>query len=441
MHAPTDSPPGDPALASDSIPGIVVDEPAGLLGVLVRIPTFSAFRYPQYRLLWYGQVGNALSYWMDQVTRGWLMYELTGSAVQLGAVTFIRVVPLLLLSPIAGTMADRRGRKAQLILAQAVNAALYAALATLIILHLVHPWHVYAVAIGSAMVQVFQGPARQAMQTEVVLPRDMTNAIGVSSIAFNASRSIGPAIAGIVIAAIGTGGAYAAQAALFLVSTVWTIQLQADAPRASSPNRHGPAPSFLQSTIEGWRFVRQSETVRTGMLVMMLTSFFAASFTTLLPIFAKDILQHGATGQGFLLTAMGIGALLSSVLIASLGDRLPKGMLIVGGSFTYGALLVAFAASRWFAVSVVLMIVIGLVNVWCNALVQTVVQANAPSAIRGRVMGVFQQRELFLTAGSMLIGALGAAWGAPAAVGAMGAACALSALAIYGAIPHVRTIR
>lgn len=441
MHSPSSSHPGDPALKDGRVSHVVTDEPGGLLGLLVRIPTFSAFRYPQYRLLWYGQVGNALSFWMDQVTRGWLMYELTGSAVQLGAVTFIRVIPLMLLSPIAGTMADRQGRKALLVLAQGVNVALYGVLAVLIVLHLVHPWHVYAIAVGSAIVQVFQGPARQAMQTEVVDPRDMTNAIGVSSIAFNASRSIGPAIAGIIIAAVGTGGAYGVQAMLFLLSTIWTIQLQPDAPRAVSPDQRGPAPSFLTSTIEGWRFVRQSETVRTGMLVMMVTSFFAASFTTLLPIFAKDILEHGATGQGFLLTAMGIGALLSSVLIASLGDRLPKGLLIVGGSFAYGALLVMFAASHWFAVSVVLMVVIGLVNVWCNALVQTVVQANAPSAIRGRVMGVFQQRELFLTAGSMLIGALGAAWGAPAAVGAMGAACALSALLIYVAIPHVRTIR
>ncbi len=441
MHSTPGSPPSDTAPTGEPAPRAITDHPGGLLAYLVRIPTFSAFRYPQYRLLWYGQVGNALAFWMDQVTRGWLMYELTGSAVQLGAVTFIRAAPLLLLSPIAGTMADRRGRKSQLILAQGVNAALYGILAVLIVTHLVHPWHVYAMAVSSAIVQVFQGPARQAMQTEVVEPRDITNAIGVSSIAFNASRSIGPAIAGIVIAVWGTGGAYFVQAAMFLVSTIWTVQLQGDPPRALNPVKRGPGPSFLSSTVEGWRFVLKSETVRTGMLVMMMTSFFAASFSTLLPIFAKDILQHGATGQGFLLTAMGIGALMSSVLIASLGDKLPKGLLIVGGSFAYGALLVFFAASQWFAVSAALMVVIGLVNVWCNALVQTVVQANAPSAIRGRVMGVFQQRELFLTAGSMAIGALAAIWGAPAAVAAMGAACALASVLIYVAIPHIRTIR
>jgi MFS family permease len=378
---------------------------------------------------------------MDQVARGWLMYELTNSAVQLGAVTAIRAIPLLIFSPVAGTLADRHGRKTQLVVAETVNAVLYAMLAILVITRLVEPWHLYAVAVGSAVVQVFHGPARQAMITESVDPREMTNAIGLSSIAFNGSRTIGPTIAGVLIALAGTGACYVVQAGLFALTTIWTIQLRGDYIRLPSGARRGPAPSFRTSMVEGWRFVRQNETVRSGMLILMLASFFAVPFSTLLPIFAKDILHAGATGQGLLLTGMGIGALLSSILIASLGNRLPKGRFMVGGAFTYGALLIVFAASHWLVVSVVLMVVIGLVNVWCNALVQTVVQANAPSEIRGRVMGVYQQRDLAVTAGSMLIGALAAASSAPAAVAAMGAACAVGAATIALAIPHVRTIR
>jgi MFS family permease len=417
------------------------DEPRGLLRALLRVPTFQGFRYPEYRLLWYGQVGNGLGHWMDQVARGWLMYELTNSAVQLGAVTAVRAIPLLLFSPVAGTLADRHGRKTQLVVAEAVNAVLYAVLAILVLTRLVEPWHLYAVAVGSAVVQVFHGPARQAMITESVEPHDMTNAIGLSSIAFNGSRTLGPTIAGVLIALAGTGAAYVVQAGLFAATTIWTIQLRGDVDRRHSESRHGPRPSFLTSMVEGWRFVRHNETVRSGMLVLMLASFLAVPFSTLLPIFAKDVMRAGASGQGLLLTGMGVGALLSSILIASLGNRLPKGRFMVGGAFTYGTLLVVFAASHWLLVSMALMVVIGLVNVWCNALVQTVVQANAPSEIRGRVMGVYQQRDLAVTAGSMLIGGLASAYGAPGAVMAMGTACALGAATIYLAIPHVRTIR
>ncbi len=420
----------------------IADEPTGLVRALVRLPTFQALRYRQFRLLWYGQLGNGLAQWMDQVTRGWLLYELTSSAVQLGAVTAIRVLPLLVCSPIAGTLADRYGRKRQLIAAQASNAVMNAIMAALILTGQVQPWHVYAIAIGGAIVQVFQLPARQVMTSDAVPPHHLTNAIGLNSVAFNGSRTVGPAVAGLLIAVVGTGGSYVIQAGLLAVSTLWTVQLHREHnPALSSTGHQQRQGTFLASTIEGWRFVLQTEPVRTGMAIMMVVAFFTWPFTVLLPIFAKEILQAGSSGQGFLLAGMGVGALVSAVLVASLGDRLPKGPLMLGGAFAYGALLVGFAASSWLVVSIVLMIGVGIANVCCTALVQTVVQAESPPAMRGRVMGVYQQRDLFNTVGSMLIGALAAMWGAPWALGLMAAACALVAVGMYVAIPSVRILR
>jgi MFS family permease len=430
----------------------IADEPTGLLRALVRLPTFQALRYRQFRLLWYGQMGNGLAQWMDQVTRGWLLYELTNSAVQLGAVTAIRVIPLLIFSPIAGTLADRYGRKQQLILAQGINAVFNAIMAALILSGQVLPWHVYAVAIGGAIVQVFQLPARQVMTSDAVPPHHLTNAIGLNSVAFNGSRTVGPAVAGVLIAVAGTGGSYAVQAGLLAVSTLWTFQLQREqnpalrpgpsAPRGQHAPQHAARQgSFLASMIDGWRFVLQTESVRTGMAIMMLVAFFTWPFTVLLPIFAKDILEAGSSGQGFLLAGMGVGAFLSAVLVASLGDRLPKGPLMIGGAFAYGALLVVFAVSQWLWVSIVVMVGVGVANVFCTALVQTVVQAKSPPEMRGRVMGVYQQRDVFNTVGSMLIGALAAAWGAPWAMGVMAGACAVVAVGMYLAIPSVRTLR
>jgi MFS family permease len=387
-------------------------------------------------------MGNGLSQWMDQVTRGWLMYELTSSAVQLGAVTAIRVVPLLLLSPVAGTLADRYGRKTQLIASQAINALLYGIMAALIFSRQVHPWHVYAIAIGGAMVQVFQLPARQVMTSESVPPEHLTNAIGLNSVAFNGSRTVGPAVAGILIALAGTGGSYAVQSGLLAVSTLWTVRLKGgQVPVAAGRSSQQGQRSLIASTVEGWRFVLENEAVRWGMAIMMLVAFFTWPFTTLLPIFAKDILQAGSEGQGFLLAGMGGGAFLSAVLIASLGDRLPKGLLMVGGAFVYGLLLVGFAASQWLALSMVLMVGVGVANVFCSALVQTVVQAHSPPEMRGRVMGVYQQRDVVITVGSMLIGALAAGWGAPWALAVMAGGCAVVALGMYLAIPNMRHIR
>ncbi len=164
-------------------------------------------------------------------------------------------------------------------------------------------------------------------------------------------------------------------------------------------------------------------------------------FVTLLPVFARDILEAGPNGQGFLLSAMGIGALTSAVLIASFGDRLPKGVLMLLGAIVYGFTLVGLALTSWFVVFAGLMVVAGLCNVACNALIQTIVQANTPSELRGRIMAVYQQNQVVLTVGSMLAGALATAWGAQQALGSMGLACAVAALAIFALIPHARAIR
>jgi MFS family permease len=173
----------------------------------------------------------------------------------------------------------------------------------------------------------------------------------------------------------------------------------------------------------------------------MSASLFIVPFTTLLPIFARDILAVGATGQGLLLTAMGIGALGSAVIIASFGDRLTRGVFMLGGAALYGIGVAGFAASPWFGASIVLMSVIGLANVCCHALVQTVIQTYSPSEFRGRVMSIFQWSNVVMTVGSMGIGALATLLGTQWSVGLMGAVGALAMLAIHFALPRAWRIR
>jgi MFS family permease len=411
------------------------------LGALLQCRAFGVLRYREFRLLWLGQACTGMGTWMDQVTRGWLMYELTDSAVQLGLVRGIQAIPFLLLSPIAGSAADRYSRKTQVILSQFVNGLVYAVTALLIFTRAIKPWHVYVTAFLMAAVQVFQQPARAAMVSDAVPPENLTNAIGMNAVVFNVARSTGPALAGVLIAFFGTGGSYMVQAVFFFLATIWTIQLKASYGILSRALHGSGAESFGRSIIEGWKFSWRTEEVRTGLMVVFFASLFIVPFTTLLPVFARDILAVGATGQGLLLTAMGIGALCSAILIASIGDELPRGLLMLGGVTIYGVMNVVFAWSSWFELSMVVMGVVGLCHVHAHALVQTVIQSYSPSQFRGRTIALFHMSQVILTIGSMITGALSPLLGAPGAIAAMGAAGSLAMVGIFLAFPRAKLIR
>ena len=295
----------------------------GRLASLSRIRALASLQHRNFRLLWLGHSLTSMAFWMDQVSRGWLIYELTNSALQLGMVRGIQALPILFLSPVAGSAADRLSRKKQIVLSQVVDGCMYGMLTLLIFTQAIKPWHVYLSAFVMAVDQTFLQPARAAIIADAV-PRDhLTNAIGLNSMIFNTARSTGPALAGILIAKYGTAGSYATQAIFCALATLWTMQLRS---RTTSPaaadDSTASETSFLLSVVEGWKFSWRNEEVRTGLMVVMLVALLIVPFTTLLPIFARDILSVGATGQGLLLTAMGVGALSSAVTIASLGDRM-----------------------------------------------------------------------------------------------------------------------
>jgi len=293
-----------------------------------------------------------------------------------------------------------------------------------------------------AIVQTFHHPARAAMVADAVPASQLTNAIGLTSIMFNVARSTGPALAGFLIAALGTASCYAVQVGFYLLAIACTLRLRPAPGTATSGIGHAaPVASFGQSIIEGWTFSWRNEAVRAGLLIMMGASLFIVPFTTLLPVFARDLLGVGATGQGALLTAMGLGALCSAVLLASFGDRLPRGLLMLAGVTAYGLSVVAFATSASFRLSLGLMGLVGLAHVSSHALVQTVVQTHSPSAFRGRTMAIFHMSAVVMTLGSTLVGMLAALVGARWAVAAMGATGALLIVAIGVALPRTRMIR
>jgi MFS family permease len=427
---------------SATAPQATSERPWRAFQAVSRLRVFEALHYREYRLIWYAQIFASMATWMDQVARGWLLYELTNSTLQLGLVRGVQAIPILLLSPLAGSAADRYSRKMQVLVAQVVDGLLYAIVAVLIFSGNIEPWHVFVTAFGMSVVQAFQQPSRAAMIGDAVPVKHLTNAIGLNSIIFNVSRSSGPAVAAFLIAIMGTGGSYTAQAVCYLLATIWTMQLSSGRSAASDARgKYTHDESFRQSIIEGWKFSWRNEAVRASLLIVVCSSIFIIPFMTLLPVFARDVLHVGATGQGLLLSAMGIGALFSSVLIASFGDRVPRINVMLVGVTLYGIIIAAFAVSPWFSLSVILMGLVGVVHVTSHALAQTVIQTYSPSEFRGRTMALYHMTHVILLLGGILIGALASWIGAQWATASLSLAGALSMVVIYFALPRARLIR
>lgn len=412
------------------------------LQALLNSRALAALQHREFRLLWYGTIFTSMATWMDSIARGWLMYELTHSSFQLGLVRGVQAIPTLLLSPIAGSAADLYSRKAQIVVAQVIDVILYGWVATMIFTGHIQPWIIYVTSIGLATVQTFQQPSRASMVSDSVPPNYLTNALGLNAVVFNSARSAGPALAGILIAAFGTGASYSVQAIFYLLATVWTVMLRAEsraAPSAKS-SAHG-GESFGHNIVEGWKFSWRNDEVRISMLIVSVSMFLLIPFTTLLPVYARDILHVGASGQGVLLTAMGIGALFSSVLVASLGDRMPRGMFMLGGVALYGVLVMIFSASTWYPLSIATMFFIGLCHVTSHALIQTVIQSYSPPEFRGRTMAIFHMTQVILVIGAMFIGGLASLIGARWAATSMSLLGTALMIAIYLTMPKARQIQ
>lgn len=413
-------------------------QPPAFLSAMLRLRAFDALRQRAFRRMSYSHVCSSMGSFMDEVSRGWLIYQLTDSMLQLGLVRGIQAVPLLLLAPIAGSVADRYSRRVLLMMTQSITALIFALTALLVITGLVQPWYLYVTAVLVAAVQVFQQPSRTAMVSDLVPPENLTNAIGLFAMVFNVARSLGPALAGAIIALWGTAGAFSLQALLLVLATFWTAMLPNAVPAAP---RAGQRESFARSIVEGWRFSWRSEAVRAALLCTMLASLLIAPFTALLPVFARDLLEIGAGGQGLLLAAMGGGALVSAALIAGAGHRLPRGMMMLVATMAYGIALIVFAASPWFALSLAMMAIAGLCHVHSNALVMTVIQSYSPPQLRGRTMALYSMNQVMLTLGAVLLGALAGAIGPRWAVALLGAAGFAVMAAMFVGMPRARNIR
>jgi MFS family permease len=352
--------------------------------------------------------------WMDQMTRGWLMYEITGSALELGLATALRGLPLLFFGILAGAVADRSNRKSQLIVAQVTNAILNVILATLVLLHRVQPWHVYVTGFLAGTVQAFQQPARQTLISDIVGARHLMNALALNSMALNVARALGPAAAGLLIAFIGAHGSYYTQAAMFMLATLWTVQMAI--PERSPESAAARREPFMRSIVAGLAFVVQDRDIRTLMILAHGPLTLGMPYMSLMPIFAKDVLHGGAQLQGFLLTIIGLGSVLGALGVASIGRRYSYGHSVVVGALAFGITLFGFASARDLMLSSICAFGVGVCVVVYQTQNQTLLQLLAPREMRGRVMSIFLLNRGMVPLGTFVGGVLAEHLGGPLAL-------------------------
>jgi len=401
--------------------------------LLSRIHTFDSLSIRDYRLLWLGQLDTSLGQWMDNITRGYLIYQITSSPLQLGLVAAMRGIPLFLFGIVAGALADRSGRKTQLIVAQVTNAVLNLILATLVLTHRVQPWHVYVTAFLVGTVQAFQNPARQTLVSDIVGPRHLINALALNSMAINTSRAVGPALAGLLIASVGVHGSYYVQAFMFLLATMWTIQMRIPQ-RGRESLRVAQEPIF-QSIKGGFAYVRTNRNIRTQLILALGPLTLGMPFINMMPIFARDVLHGGAQLQGFLLSAFGIGSLLGALVVASIPRQHAYALPAVIGAVVFSISLFFFGLSHQVWLSLACAFISGIFMTTYQTQDQALLQLSAPQHIRGRVMSFYLTNRATIPIGTLLAGTLAHYLGGPAAVCMMSLSALGLVLLVVGTHP------
>ncbi len=343
---------------------------------------FVAFRFRDFRLYWTGLFISNIGSWMQITAISWLLYDLTGSPFQLGLNGIFRAIPTICFGLFGGTLADRYDRR-RLLLATQIALTLIALLfAVLAQTGLIRVWHIYALTLASAIVGTLDGPARQALLPALVPRSVLPKAIALNSLLWKGTVLIGPALGGIAISTVGTDGAFYANAASFLAVIAALILMRTSSSGLGLPGH------FLKDLRDGVLYVL-SQNIILGVMAMEATSSIFGLDQAMLTIFAHDVLQVGASGLGFLQSARGLGAILGSGLLLSMGQPRSQGKILLLSAILCGGSFALFGLSNSFPLSLFLLMVLGATDTIWGATRNTILQLKATEAMRGRVMGVF----------------------------------------------------
>ena len=395
-----------------------------------------ALRYRNYRLFFVGQLVSLIGTWITNIATSWLVYRLTGSALLLGIVGFSGQLPAFLLSPFAGLVADRRNKHKILIVTQTLSMFQSFALAVLMFGHWVTiPWLLVLSAL-QGLVNAFDMPCRHAFVVEMIEKRkDLGNAIALNSSMFNAARLIGPAIGGVLIAAVGEGWCFFVDGVSYLAVIVALLAMKL---KVKEPLKHVGA-STMNQLQEGLKYAWRSKPIRSLLILIALVNFMGIPYIVLMPVFAGAVLGGGPHTLGFLMTAAGGGALAGALWLASRRSVLGLGRIIAFATMAFGIGLIAFSFSRSLGPALVFLVIAGLGFMVLSASTNTILQTIVEDDKRGRVMSLFIMTFIGTAPfGSLLAGSLSQKIGVPPTLWISGLCCLGGAFWFYKQLPAIR---
>lgn len=397
--------------------------------------TFRSLKYRNYRLYFYGQSVSLIGTWIQRITTPWLVYHLTNSAFLLGLVGFAGQIPTFLIAPFAGVFTDRWNRYHLLIITQIAAMVQAFLLAYLYLNGSIQVWHVVVLSVFLGIVNAFDVPVRQSFVIEMVENKeDLGNAIALNSSMVNGARLFGPSIAGMLIAFTGEGICFLLNGVSYLFVIASLLMMKISPRKAVSSQKH-----VLTELKEGFRYTFGFAPIRYLILLLALVSLVGMPYTVLMPVFAKEILHGGSHTFGFLMGASGMGALLGAFFLASRRNAVGLDRVIPIAAATFGAGLIAFSFSRFFLLSLALMVFVGLGMMLQMASTNTILQTIVDDDKRGRVMSFYTMAFMGTAPfGSFIAGSLATKIGAPNTLVVGGIACVLGTLVFVRYLPKLQ---
>ena len=405
---------------------------------------FSALAVANFRWLWVGSLGSSFAMNMQIIARGWLVYELTSSALDLAWVTLSFMLPSVIFSLYGGVLADRLPKRRVIAWAQALNCVATLVMATIIFSGNVKFWDFIWFGFFNGTVLALSMPARQAFVPEIIPERLIFTAMALNTTGWNLSRIIGPAFAGLLIAWLaggdktstyGVGIVYVVIACLYLFSALTVLKV--DRPGKTQRNRDGDSWSDMR---EGLRYVLEHPPVFALIVLSILPFLFGMPLNTLLPAFNQDVLQGHADDLGYLISAMGGGAIIGSLLMATMGDMRNKGFWLIVSCLGWGLVTAAFGAFDAQGAALVLIAVIGLLSSWNMSLNRGMLQMQVEDHMRGRIMSIDMMSHGLMPLGVFPISLIAEYYGVGAALVTSGFALMAITLLVAIFLPSVRSI-
>ena len=344
---------------------------------------FRALSYPDYFWFWSSYFVSNVGSWMQGIAQGWLLFDLTSSPFYLGLFSSLRMVMLLSFFILGGIMSDRIDRRKVMLAIQWISALTALGLALLVSTHTIRVWHIFVLGAITSTTWAFEQPVRQALLPQLVRREDLVNALALNAVTWNGAGLLGPSLVGLSVSYIGIGGC-------FYVNVISYLAVIGALMRMHVPNVvHYQHASVIQSLTEAFGYVRRENVIMTFLTVSAIFNIFGRSYVTLLPVFAKDVLQLGASGFGFISAGPGLGTIIGSFTLASLGRVEAKPARMVGLLVGFTTCLFSFAVSRDARLAFGFLVAVGALSTLFETLLNTSIQLRVEEAFRGRVSGFY----------------------------------------------------